>query len=220
MLDQISGITLAETASTSSRKTNELGQEDFLKLLVAQLKNQDPANPADNGEFLGQIAQFSIVSGVDDLGESFDGIASSLFASQSVQASQLVGKEVLVDSNIVARDEEETVSGFVDLPIPASHIRMQFIDEAGSVVKTLSLGDAGVGSHSFEWDGTDEDGTATAPGTFEIRAEGLVNGELQALPVSSFNTVASVLVDRANTRIQLNLAGNQNINFSQVREFK
>ncbi len=95
-IEQVFGV---NSTSSATKPTKELGQEDFLKLLVAQLKNQDPNNPADNGEFLGQIAQFSMVSGIDDLGVSFDGIASSLYTSQAMQAAELVGKHVLIETN-------------------------------------------------------------------------------------------------------------------------
>lgn len=216
-IDQIFAPT---TLSASAQPKKELGQEDFLKLLVAQLKNQDPNNPADNGEFLGQIAQFSMVSGIDDLGVSFDGVASNLFASQSMQASQMVGKDVLVETNITVRGINESVDGAIEFSDNASSARLQVVGPEGSVIRTIELGDASVGMNGFSWDGLDNDGVEAPPGSYGIVAEGMMGGALQAVPVHIFNKVDSISVDRTNTSVKLNLSNSQQIGFSQIREFR
>lgn len=211
------------SASTSGAKANsnkELGQEDFLKLLVAQLKNQDPNNPADNGEFLGQIAQFSMVSGIDDLGVAFDGIAGSLYTNQAMQASQLVGKSVLVETNLVSHTEGEPTEGVIELADNATNITVQVLDQSGSRVQQIELPNAAAGMHKFSWDGATETDEIAATGEYVLVAEGLVNGERQALPVQVYSSVQSVSVDRNNTSVLLNLAGNKSVGFSEVREYK
>ena len=208
------------TNTPTSKGNNELGQEDFLKLLVAQLKNQDPSNPADNGEFLGQIAQFSMVSGIDDLGASFDSIAGSLFTNQSMQAATLVGKAVLVEPNEAMLTAGAAVEGVLELNEDAIGVKLQIRDAAGSLVNTMQLGNLGAGIQRFNWDGLDADGNQLASGVYSIAAEGLVNGTLEAMPLQIFTTVQSVSVDRSNTIIVLHLVGDNSVGISQIREYR
>ncbi|PCJ26665.1 MAG: hypothetical protein COA96_04920 [SAR86 cluster bacterium] len=216
-IEQVFGPTVG---SASGKSNNELGQEDFLKLLVAQLKNQDPSNPVENGEFLGQIAQFSMVSGIDDLGTSFDGIASSLYASQAMQAAQLVGKQVLVESDTAIHTEGEQVEGLLEIHNTAENVTLHIKDSAGSVVQTIALGNIAPGMHPFKWDGMDNNNELSASGEYAISAEGLVGGELQALPLHLFSTVESISVDRSSTNVVAHLEGGASVPLSYIREFK
>jgi flagellar basal-body rod modification protein FlgD len=210
----------SSSAVVQNKKNDELGQEDFLKLMVAQLKNQDPSNPVDNGEFLGQIAQFSMVSGIDDLGVSFDSLASSLFSTQAMQASQLVGKEILVETNTGNLVEGESVNAVLENGSSASNVKIFVEDQAGVVVRTLGLGNIEPGSAKFSWDGVDNEGEQAASGAYTLRAEGLVDDSLQALPMQIFNRVESISVDRNNSSVSLELSGNRSIGIAQVTEFK
>jgi flagellar basal-body rod modification protein FlgD len=217
-IEQIFGPSNSNSSSTNNDK--ELGQEDFLKLLVAQLKNQDPNNPADNGEFLGQIAQFSMVSGIDDLGVAFDGVAGSLYTNQAMQAAQLVGKDVLLEGNIASRTEGGPIEGFLDIADAATNIVLQIQDSSGSLVNVVELASASAGMQKFSWDGINEDGEQAPPGNYTITAQALIDGEQQALPVFVYSTVESVSVDRSNTSISLNLANSKSVGFPEVREYR
>ncbi len=216
-IEQIFGAT---NTGSAAKPNKELGQEDFLKLLVAQLKNQDPNNPADNGEFLGQIAQFSMVSGIDDLGVAFEGVAGSLYTNQAMQAAQLVGKDVLVESNTGTLNAEESIQGFLEFDNPASNVRLQIHDASGALVKFVDLGNTSEGMHEFDWNGIDEEGNRLPPAEYQLTAAALVGGELQAVPVHIFSRVESVSVDRNNTSISLNLTSKESVGFSQIREYR
>tara|TARA_R110002073_G_scaffold57768_1_gene146519 strand:- start:274 stop:933 length:660 start_codon:yes stop_codon:yes gene_type:complete len=204
----------------AQKKNDELGQEDFLKLMVAQLKNQDPSNPVENSEFLGQIAQFSMVNGIDGLGSSFDSVASSLFSTQAMQASQLVGKEILVETNVAELEAGGSVDAMLESSSAASNVKIFVEDQSGSLVRTLDLGNIGSGTSRFSWDGLDSEGAPAVAGAYTLRTEGLVGGSLQGLTTQIFSRVQSVAVDRSNTSVSLELAGNRSIGISQVREFK
>ena len=217
-IEQVFGSTAATNASNKSRE--ELGQEDFMKLMVAQLKNQDPSNPADNTEFLGQIAQFSMVSGIDDLGLSFDSVASNLYATQAMQASQLVGKNVLVDTETASLVEGGKIEGAIYTESPVANARLIIQDLNGTQVSYQDIGSLQEGGAQFSWDGLLEDGSAANPGQYVVSAEGLVNGELVALPVQHFSKVESVSVGRNNSNVQLRLQSGNNVSISQVSEFK
>lgn len=216
-IDQIFGPPAA-AAPTGSKK--ELGQEDFLKLLVAQMKNQDPNNPADNGEFLSQIAQFSMVSGIDELGASFKGISTNFYATQAMQAAELVGREVLTDTNSVLVQAGEAVQGVIQVPEFTEGLNIQVRDIYGTLVKTVDPGNYSAGNTAFVWDGTDENGAVSGAGEYTISATALVNGGQLALPVQTFNKVESITVDRGSASVDLHLANRQRVSFSQVSQYR
>ena len=218
-IEQIFSPSSSASAQVNT-KNDELGQEDFLKLLVAQLKNQDPSNPVENSEFLGQIAQFSMVSGIDSLGASFDSVASSLFSTQAMQASQLVGKDILIETNTAELTEGESIEGVLESPTSASNVKIFVENQSGQLVQTLNLGNIGAGSTQFNWDGIDAEDTQSASGAYTLRVEAFVEGSLQGIPVQVFNRVQSISVDRDNTSVSLELAGNRSVGIAQVREFK
>ena len=213
--------TAGATESAAPNSSKELGQEDFLKLLVAQLKNQDPNNPADNGEFLGQIAQFSMVSGIDDLGTSFKGVEGSLYTNQAMQAAQLVGKDVLVESDTVSVTEGDiTIEGMMEFSDYAENASLQIRDEDGELLHSIELGNVDAGMQPFAWNGKDADELKLPEGEYQITASGLVEGELEVMPVHLFSSVESVSVDRTNTDVLLHFADDKSIPISQVREYR
>jgi len=216
-IEQVFGAT---SNSAAAKPTKELGQEDFLKLLVAQLKNQDPNNPADNGEFLGQIAQFSMVSGIDDLGASFEGIAASLYTNQAMQAAQLIGKDVLVETNTATLTIGKPVQGVLEFSDYAMNVNLQIHDAAGSLVNVIDLGNVNAGAQKFNWNGFDVAGNQSPSGAYVITAEGLVNGQLEAIPLQVFSKVESVSVDRTNTNVLLHLTNDESVRISQIREYR
>ena len=216
-IEQIFGST---TPPPVTKGSNELGQEDFLKLLVAQLKNQDPNNPADNGEFLGQIAQFSMVDGIDGLNTSFDGVAGSLYSTQAIQAAALVGTQVLTETDTAHYSTGNPIEGIVNLNDPAGNLQLRVYDSAGGLVKTIELGDAAEGSYKFSWDGVDDAENKIATGDYIVKAQGLINGQSEAIPLQLYSTVESVSVDRNNASILLHLSGEKSIGISQVNEYR
>ena len=94
-----------EPAQTEQSSRDELGQDEFLTLMIAQFKNQDPFEPMTNGDFLGQLAQFSTVSGISELQTSFDTLAGAISGEQALQAGSLVGKDILTQSEFAIHDQ-------------------------------------------------------------------------------------------------------------------
>lgn len=206
--------------SAEATGPEQLGQDDFLKLLVAQMKNQDPSNPADNGEFLSQIAQFSMVSGIDELGASFNGIASSMYSTQAMQAASLVGREVLTESNTAQFVPGEIVDGLITFEDSANAAQLTITNAAGIAVRTQDLGVTQAGQQTFGWDGTDDLGAPLPAGEYQFLVTGFVDGEQISMPVSLFKTVESVSVDRSNSSIQLHLSDQNSVGFSEISEYK
>ncbi len=156
----------------NKENSKELGQTQFLDLMMAQLKHQDPLNPMESGEFLGQLAQFGTVNGITSLQSSFADLASSLQSSQALQASTLVGRNVLVPGNLASLADGQPLKAAVEMDATADQVIVQVMDQAGQVVKQLDLGPRGSGVFDFTWNGLDEGGNPAPAGNYIIRAIG------------------------------------------------
>ena len=115
------------------RSVEQMGSEDFLALMVAQLENQDPTKPMDDMQFMGQLAQFGTVSGIQDLQDSFSGLSSSLTASRALEAANLVGRRVATEGNVAllapggagaADPEQLSLGATVEVPAGVTAARL------------------------------------------------------------------------------------------------
>ncbi|MDP1707787.1 MAG: flagellar hook assembly protein FlgD [Gammaproteobacteria bacterium] len=210
---------LATTTAPASGAKNKLGQEQFLKLMTAQLQNQNPTKPLDNAEFLSQIAQFSTVSGIQDLQTAFSKLADSLGSGQALQGASMVGRGVLAPGsygNILAPDTG--LSGAVDLATSTSNLTLAIYDAAGQLVRRLDLGQQASGLVSFGWDGTTDGGEAAAPGRYRIQATTLIDGRAQGADTLIDARVESVTLGNNGQGLSLNLFGGNTIALSAVRQ--
>lgn len=196
----------------------KIGQAAFFELMVTQLQNQDPMKPMESGDFLGQIAQFSTVSGIDELQGSFATLASSLQSSQALQASTMVGREVVMPADAVVRDVNETVRLAAELPSAASSVRVTISDAAGQIVNQVALGGHAAGRVRFNWDGLDGSGQPSPAGTYGLRFDALINGQEQALQPEVAARVDSVSLARDGSAPTLNVAGFGTVAMSDVVE--
>lgn len=187
----------------SDQKTSDsMGQDTFLKLLTTQLKNQDPLKPLDNSAFLGQLAQISTVSGIQSLQDSVDALASSMGGAQVLQASQLVGHEVLVESDKGYLADSGAMNGAAQVS-SSGKLSVDIVDGSGQVVRTLDLGTQAKGLSHFSWDGNDADGTRMAAGSYTMRAR-LTDAEGQiALTTQAAGVVRGVTLGSGGVSLQL-----------------
>jgi len=195
-------------------------QQDFLKLMTAQLKNQDPFKPMESGEFMTQIAQFSSASGIQQLQQSFDSVAASLTSNQVLQATSLVGRDVTIETNAANLASEGEVSGVIGLPYNTTQLKVDIFDSGGQLLKTIDMGANNAGAISFKWDGTFQDGSKAAPGNYIVRASANIDGENVALGTYMDAHVDSVSMGRAGQSPVLNLAGYGAVEFSQISQVK
>jgi len=208
---------LSRTAQTGARKT-ELGQEDFLKLMTTQLRNQDPFKPMENGQFMGQLAQFGTVSGIDDVKTALQNLSGSLVSNQSLQAAGMLGHDVLVPGNSCVLEAGGAVGGAVDLPDAVTNLNIGIYDLSGQLIKNIGLGSQSPGMVAFNWDGLATDGTAAPPGRYEIRAEAISGGTNTAYDVMLADRVQSVSLPAAGKSLTLELATLGNVSFSDIRQ--
>lgn len=198
-------------------KGDELGKNEFLQLLVAQLNNQDPLAPQENGEFIAQLAQFSTVEGIEKMNSSIDAMASSFQSSQALQASSMVGRTVVFPSDRAMVDPAEGFTGQFVLPQPSQMVLVSVYDEAGSMVATINLGAQETGIRDFAWDGQDASGNPLPAGKYRFEAQASINGETTQLATLLPANVDSVSLGVGHGgEMVLNLAGLGSIGLSDV----
>lgn len=170
---------LGLTRKTEAAKTsgNSLGQDTFMKLLVAQLQNQNPLKPQDGSEFVAQLAQFSVVEGINDMKSSFSDFSSSYSDSQSLQMANLVGRSVLVASDRGILNDSGSIRGKLSLDEASAKVTVSIYDQTGQEIRAIDLGAQSPGELEFSWDGRLEDGITVAPqGVYTVKARALQNG--------------------------------------------
>lgn len=155
--------------SQSAVRSTALGQADFLRLMTEQLKNQDPLKPLDNNQFLGQLAQFSTVQGIDDMQAAMGSMASVMESDQTLRAAGLVGREALVSADTVELAAGAGVRGEV-VATSAGTVQIEIVDRAGAIVRRTSVDAAAAGNVPWQWDGRNDDGEPVAAGTYSMRA--------------------------------------------------
>lgn len=171
LFDKLGISTQANVAERATK--SELGQQDFLKLMTAQLQNQDPFAPMENGDFVAQMAQFSTVSGIEQLNKGLTGLVDQMRQMRIATASNLLGHSVLVPGNLARPDAEGQIHGVIDLPQASSATRVSFTDaETGELYHSQILGAQRAGLVGFSWLDLPP---AVVEGRRQIRIEATVN---------------------------------------------
>src|SRR5260221_5258788 len=158
----------SDTSGTGAAAGASLGGTNFLTLMLAQLKNQDPTSPVDSNAFLQQLASLSEVQGITALNTSFSTLSSSLSSSQALQASSLLGHQALVSSGTANLAAGATVTGAVSVPQTTSQVVLNISDASGALVKQINLGAQSAGLTSFSWNGTTGSGSQAPAGTYTL----------------------------------------------------
>ena len=205
------------TPPPERQQRDELGQEDFLTLMITQFRNQDPFEPMDNGDFLGQLAQFGTVNGIEQLNRAFSGLTSSIQSEQALQAANLVGHTVLAAADIGYLPDGGQLSGAVELHSSASNIQVDITDSSGQLVRQLELGEYQPGLARFEWDGRDMNGSPVVEGHYQITTRVVRGGNIESAETLLEADIESVSLGRFGQGLTLNLLGGDMLSLSQVR---
>ena len=166
-----------------AKPRTELGQDEFFKLMITQLSHQDPLKPLDGDELLSQVAQFSTVGGINNIEKSIAALVGSIESNQALQASTLVGREVLIPGEIVDLVTGQPVRGAARLDESTADLTVRITTPAGGLVRRLDLGPQAVGTIAFEWDGKDDAGAEASGGHYLVSATAGVGEQSQALGV-------------------------------------
>ncbi len=208
------------TSTTDSSKqtgadTSVGSQDYFLKLLVAQINNQDPLNPLDSAQMTSQLAQLNTVQGINKLSTQLDSLLGDVSASQSLQASSLVGHTVLAPATSLTLADGQAIGG-IELPEAADTVTVTIKDASGTVVHTTSLGSQAAGITPFVWDGTTDTGTAAAAGSYGFSVEAKAGGSKVVANALSAGVVSSLTPGSDGGSVYVSGIGNTTV--SQLKQ--
>jgi flagellar basal-body rod modification protein FlgD len=217
MVTNVDFTSLNRTTSGSSSVAtqNQAGAEDrFLKLLVAQMQNQDPLNPMDNAQVTSQMAQIQSVNGIEKLNRSVEGLGSQFAQMSALQGAALVGRDVIVPGNRLVTNDEDLVQGGFELNGAADSVKIEVLNAGGRVIDTIDLNAQSAGRHGFEW--TPPTGVDPATGaTFRVVAK---NGAANVSNTALMRDRVDAVVAGGDT-LMLELRNSGSVPYDQIRAF-
>lgn len=190
--------------SAQARKSNDLDQNAFLKLMIAQLKNQDPTKPQDPSEFMSQLAQFSQVTSTQNMEKSITTLSDSMRSTQLLNGTSLVGHEILASARTDTIEAGGSVTGAIEAPKGVTAIKVVVKDAAGAEVRTFDLANVGEGLNNFTWDGKTNTGVEAPAGQYSFSTVATVGGQTGALDPLLMSKVTSVTIDPSTSALTLN----------------
>ena len=209
-----SDVNVTSTPAPSAASDAAVTSDRFLKLLVAQMKNQDPLNPMDNAQVTSQMAQINTVTGIDKLNATVQGLSAQFMQLQALQGASLVGRDVIVAGNKLSVDADSGVGqGGFELANVADAVKVEILAPSGAVVQTLNLGAEGAGLHSFDWPA----GSASSTSGLTFRVSATSGGVA--------TTVTPLMRDRVDaistsgTSFNLELESSGTVPYSAIKAF-
>ena len=200
-MSAISGIDTNYTAPTTTSDLSDvsMGKNDFLLLLVAQLENQDPMNPADATEFTSQLAQFSSLEQLENANKSLEGLAAMSSEMERMSALGLIGQDVVAQTNGFHFSGDPLQLGY-RLETPADDVKLYVLNQTGSTIATISAQETNPGEYFISWDGLSDLGMPVDPGDYSlaikavddddqlIQTESLIRGRVEAVDMTGTST--------------------------------
>ncbi|MBT3067552.1 flagellar hook assembly protein FlgD [Rhodoferax sp. U11-2br] len=197
-------------ASTTTKSSSEVAQDRFLKLLVAQLNNQDPMNPMDNAQMTSQMAQINTVTGIQQVNDTLKSMGDQFTAMQVLQGSNMVGHDVLLASNTLSISEGKA-AGAVNLTGRAESVKVDILSPAGTVIDTVNMGALEAGQHNFSWDASkySYSGNPTFKVTATLGGKAIDNTAMVRAKVQSVSSEDGVM--------NVQLAGRSAVPYSSIK---
>nr|WP_298267068.1 FlgD immunoglobulin-like domain containing protein [Geobacter sp.] len=173
----ITGVTTDTAAATAAMKQSTgLSKDDFLQLFITQLQNQDPLNPQDSSEFIGQMAQLTQVEQAYNTNSNLQSILTAMNGASNLTAVSFIGKDIKADGDQVNLTEGTPSTLGYRLSANASQVLVGIADATGKTVRTITLGATAAGDGTVSWDGKDGAGNALPSGSYTFTVTG-VNGD-------------------------------------------
>ncbi|MDP2367544.1 flagellar hook assembly protein FlgD [Rhodoferax sp.] len=204
------GTTSEPSASKNAGTDPAAAQDRFLKLLVAQLNNQDPMNPMDNAQMTSQMAQINTVTGIQQVNQTLKSMADQFASLQVLQGASMVGRDVLVDgSKLKATDG--VAKGAIDLSGRADSVKIEILSPSGAVLGTVNLGALEAGRHNFEWDATSYSGSGDP--SFRVTA----TRGTQSVATTPMTRDRVVSVSSENGAMSVQLRDHHSVAYSSIK---
>ena len=199
-------------ATISPTKNDEASAERFLKLLVAQMQNQDPLSPMDNAQVTSQMAQINTVSGIEKLNTSVQGLSGQFVQMQALQGASLIGRDVVVPGDKLSVTEGLAQGGF-ELGNAADNVKVEVLSASGQVLDSIDMGAQASGLHSFSW----PSGTATDSSGLRFRVTAKSGATKLSVTPLMRDTVDAVSTSGDSLNLELRKAGS--VPYSTVKAF-
>lgn len=205
------------TAGTAGAQATSAADasERFLKLLVAQMKNQDPLSPMDNAQVTSQMAQISTVTGIEQLNGTVQTLSGQFGQLRALQGAQLVGHQVLLAGNRLDPDSSGKATAGVELAGPADSVVVEVLGPSGKVVDTLDLGAQSAGRHGFSWTPTEAQAAAAGTAGFSFRVT--AKSGAASVTATALNTDTVQAVATEGNALMLELASGRRVDASTVK---
>jgi len=185
--DNVAPTTLTRTGSSA------LGKDEFLKILVAQLGNQDPTKPQDSSQFVAELAQFSSLEAQQNTVSSLNALMLGQATANQTAAATFIGKRIEFTGGKVEFDGATAVTASANLDAAASKLSVTVTNANGAIVRTLQLGAHGAGGLQIAWDGRDDKGAVVPKGTYGLQPAAYdANGKAVSVGLSTSGTVSGV----------------------------
>ncbi len=194
------------TTATTSTTASSAAQDRFLTLLVTQLKNQDPLSPMDNAQITSQMAQISTVSGIDQLNTTLQSMATSFSAGQSLQATSMIGHNVLAPASAMTLQDGSAIGG-AELSQAADDVVVSIRDSSGLQLHQVHLGAQAAGVMGFQWDGVTDSGATAAAGSYSFTVAATQGGKKVDATTLAGGQVSSVTTGKNGVTLNVNGIG-------------
>ncbi|MEQ1964837.1 flagellar hook assembly protein FlgD [Xenorhabdus khoisanae] len=220
--ESLDNSTVGELASKTQIKQQSSGdiKDNFLKILVAQLENQDPTEPMKNSELTSQIAQISTVHGIEELNKTLGTVVGQMGNNQAMQTTMLINRGVMVpgDKILVGYSEKDISTSRIgfELTRPADNVKITIKDKNGAVVRELDFGNCNAGVHNYKWDGKDADGKEVEIGAYSFTVSASYQDQALVTHPLNYAVVNGVMRGEDGTKLDLGLAGT--VTMDQVRQ--
>lgn len=192
------------TSTPTTTGSSALGKDDFLKLLITQLRYQDPLDPLDQNEFLSQTAQFTQLENLQNIGKQLEDLKLISSGSSLTQAAALLGKTVSVSRREVSFDGVTPVALSFTLSAPAPSVAVDVLDAQGNRLRRLTTGPLTAGQNAVAWDGTDDTGRPLVAGTFAYRAAAMAgSGAMAPLATVAQGVLTGLQTDGARVAYRM-----------------
>lgn len=211
---------LQDNSVKTTQSKKELGQDAFLKLMLAQLEHQDPFQPLENGEFVAQMAQFSTVAGIEGMESSLKELSQSLSTNHLLQASTLIGRTALVPGNTASLSNESGITGGFELEDSAPSVFIDVHSQSGELVHRSTLGFTEAGIHRFYWDGNQQDGTKAPEGNYTITATHGSGDLLSPAPTFIEQQIKSVNLHQGSNAVSLETVHGEQYSMLDIVQIK
>jgi flagellar basal-body rod modification protein FlgD len=205
----------ASTGAAKNTSTAADTQDRFLKLLVTQMKNQDPLNPMDNAQVTSQMAQLSTVTGIDKLNATLQALSDSMASSQSLQAASMIGHGVLISGQGLDLAKGSGYGG-VELAQSVDKVDIAIYDKSGALVRNMQLGAQPAGLVNWQWDGRDNSGVSVADGSYTFTVSAAQAGVKVDATALQYGLVSSVTQSKQG--VALSVGPLEGISLSQVKQ--